>query len=252
MRVAFVGKGGAGKSVLAGTLARLLARQGHRVLAIDSDPMPGLALSLGVANCDTPLPDEVVEEHPDGERSRWRLRAGLTAEQAVARYALPGPDGVRMLQFGKLRGPAGRFARSQAGFRAIVAGLTGSDWSLIGDLPGGTRQPFFGWGAFADTVCVVAEPSAASLLSARRLSRLATTSDPPVVVAVANKVRQGGDADAVAAGCGLPVVATIPYDARVRTCDRDGRPLLDAAPDSPVVAAVRTLLERLLVMEVTR
>jgi cellulose biosynthesis protein BcsQ len=35
--LATAGKGGAGKSVLAGTLARILARRGHRVLAVDSD-----------------------------------------------------------------------------------------------------------------------------------------------------------------------------------------------------------------------
>jgi CO dehydrogenase nickel-insertion accessory protein CooC1 len=47
LRLAVVGKGGAGKSVIAGTLARLLARRGERVLALDSDLLPGLALSLG-------------------------------------------------------------------------------------------------------------------------------------------------------------------------------------------------------------
>ena len=49
LRVALVGKGGAGKSVIAGTLARILARRGHRVLALDVDTLPGLALSLGLA-----------------------------------------------------------------------------------------------------------------------------------------------------------------------------------------------------------
>ena len=62
MRVAFVGKGGAGKSSLAGTFARVLAETEHRVLALDSDPMPGLAYSLGLPSVDTGLPDEVVEE----------------------------------------------------------------------------------------------------------------------------------------------------------------------------------------------
>ena len=47
MRIAVVGKGGAGKSVIAGTTARLLARQGRRVLALDSDLLPGLSISLG-------------------------------------------------------------------------------------------------------------------------------------------------------------------------------------------------------------
>ncbi len=61
MRVAFVGKGGAGKSALSGTFARVLARRGDRVLALDSDPMPGMAFSLGVPASDAGLPDDVVE-----------------------------------------------------------------------------------------------------------------------------------------------------------------------------------------------
>ena len=49
MKVAFAGKGGAGKTMIAGTIARLLARRGRRVLAIDDDPSPNLALTLGIA-----------------------------------------------------------------------------------------------------------------------------------------------------------------------------------------------------------
>nr|MDQ6928786.1 AAA family ATPase [Actinomycetota bacterium] len=48
MKLAMVGKGGVGKTSISGTLARLLARRGRRVLAIDGDPNPNLALTLGV------------------------------------------------------------------------------------------------------------------------------------------------------------------------------------------------------------
>ena len=61
MRVAFVGKGGAGKSAIAGTFARTLARQGDPVLAIDSDPLPGLAFSLGLAVDDVREAGRVAE-----------------------------------------------------------------------------------------------------------------------------------------------------------------------------------------------
>lgn len=49
MRIAVAGKGGAGKTTIAATLARLYARQGRRVNAIDDDPNPNLAVALGVA-----------------------------------------------------------------------------------------------------------------------------------------------------------------------------------------------------------
>ena len=48
MKIAVCGKGGSGKSTISGALARHLARQGHKVVALDCDPNPNLGISLGV------------------------------------------------------------------------------------------------------------------------------------------------------------------------------------------------------------
>jgi len=247
VRVAFVGKGGAGKSAVAGTFARLLARRGEPVLAVDSDPMPGLSLSLGLGVAETPIPDEAVEERPEGEQGpRYRLRRGLSAVEAVQRYAQPAPDGVRLLQFGKVRAHVAPLVRSQFAFRQILDELPDDRWSLVGDLPGGTRQPFFGWGRYARTVLVVVEPTAKSLLSARRLARLDLAADRPErILAVANKVRQPGDADLVRRRTGLEVVAAVPWDEALVEAERLGRGLLDHAPDSPAVRVLESMADRL-------
>lgn len=241
-RIAFVGKGGAGKSMIAGTFVRLLAARGEPVLAVDSDPMPGLALSMGIETSDEGIPDDAVEENTDDEGPRYRLC--LPASEAVRRYAVTGPDGAMFLQFGKLRGVInGQMVRSQMAFRQIVDGLPPEEWHVVGDLPGGTRQPFFGWGRFARTVIVVAEPTAKSLLSARRLARLALAKEAPRVVAVASKVRQPGDVELVARRSGLEVVGAIPWDEAVAEGERRGRAPVDHAPGSPAVRAVESLLE---------
>lgn len=70
LRVAVIGKGGAGKTVLVGTMARLLARQGRQVLAVDLDTSPGLAFSLGVPLGEAGLPAEAVEADP-GANYGW-------------------------------------------------------------------------------------------------------------------------------------------------------------------------------------
>jgi CO dehydrogenase maturation factor len=46
MKIAISGKGGVGKTTLAGTLARLMADQGQKVLAIDADPDANLASAI--------------------------------------------------------------------------------------------------------------------------------------------------------------------------------------------------------------
>jgi CO dehydrogenase maturation factor len=95
MNVAIVGKGGCGKTSISGTMARLLARRGHDVLAIDGDPNPNLALTLGipVERIETlpTLPSDLVERTEDG------FRPTRTLDEVCSSHAVEGSDGVRLL-----------------------------------------------------------------------------------------------------------------------------------------------------------
>jgi CO dehydrogenase maturation factor len=247
LKVAFVGKGGAGKSAISGTFARLLARQGTAVLAVDSDPLPGLAWSLGLAIDDSPpIPDDAVVERQEGEKGpRYRLRPDLDPSEAVELYSVEAPDGVRFLQFGKVKaGQVQQLFRAQLAFLQIVRELPDDKWTVVGDLPGGTRQAFTGWGNFAQTVLIVVEPMAKSLLSARRLARMAEMEHGPQrVVAVASKVREHGDETMIERRTGLEVVASVPYDEAFADAERKGMAPIDDAPESPAVRAVESLVK---------
>lgn len=246
MRVAFVGKGGAGKSALSGTFARLLAESGEQVLALDSDPMPGMAFSLNLPQSDAGLPDEAVEAYDEDGRQQYRLSQGLTGSEAVERYAARGGDGLRFLQLGKARGPTWDNTRQHVGFQRVLDDLPGIGWSIVGDLPGGTRQPFMTWGRYARTFLVVVEPTPASLLTGRRLARLAEMSGGPRVLAVVNKVNAAVDAELVAERTGLEVVGSIPLDPALAMAARKGVGVLDVDRDAPAAAAVRSLVGALL------
>jgi CO dehydrogenase maturation factor len=252
LRVAFVGKGGVGKSAVAGTFARALARQGTPVLAIDSDPMPGLAFSVGVDVTDVGIPDDAVRERQEGEEGpRFRLRDGLSAADAVEQYSVEGPDGVRFLQFAKLRDNLRSTMRSQWAFRQILQDLPEDRWALVGDLPGGMRQPFFGWGDYAHTIFVVVEPTVKSMRAGRRLSRLALTENPPAVIGViANKVREEGDIARIEEATGLPVLGWVPWDEAFADAERTGKAAIDVAPDSAAVRAVEGIVGQLMAQAV--
>lgn len=244
IRVAFLGKGGAGKSTIAGTFARLLARRDEPVLALDSDPLPGLSYALGIEVDDQPIPDDAVVEGPD-DGPRFVLAPGLDPDQIINRYAVLGPDGVRYLQFGNTRGHISTIQRAQFAWTATVAGLDNAAWHLVGDLPGGTRQAMFGWAKYAECVLLVVEPTAKSLHSAKRLLRMAEAEwGPKRFAIVANKVQTDGDISRIASRLDRPVDGAVPLSHSIVAGDRLGSAPLDADPSGPFVEAVEALVEQ--------
>ena len=96
MKLAVAGKGGSGKTSISGTMARLLSRSGHRVLAIDADSNPNLALTLGIPTeryDDQPtLPRGLVQRHEGGGATLTQ-----SLDELVAAHSMTGPDGVTLL-----------------------------------------------------------------------------------------------------------------------------------------------------------
>lgn len=95
MKLAVAGKGGSGKTSISGTLARLLGRDGRRVLAIDGDSNPNLALTLGIAADrmdDLPTLTRDLLERNGGE-----ARLTKTLAEICATHSVSGPDGVTLL-----------------------------------------------------------------------------------------------------------------------------------------------------------
>ena len=240
--MAFTGKGGSGKSSIAGTFARVLAQADQPVLALDSDPLPGMPYALGIPVEDDPTPDDVVVEGPDGG-PRWVLRPGLDAANFIDDYATVCPDGVRYLQFGNLWGHISSLQRAQFAWSQVVRELDPDAWNLVGDLPGGTRQAMFGLAKYADTVLIVVEPTIKSIHVGRRLRNLAKADwAPPNIAVVANKVTGPDDVDLIAERVGLPVIGTVPADPTVLSADRAALAPIDSG-DGPFVESVRALVQ---------
>ena len=111
MRLAVCGKGGSGKTTISASLARLFARHGHTVTALDGDPNPNLATALGVpadvrARMQRVPREEIVEERTDihGNTDLFLTRP---FEDVLGEYGVVAPDGVGVLSMTGLLG-AGR------------------------------------------------------------------------------------------------------------------------------------------------
>ncbi len=71
MKIAISGKGGVGKTTLAGVMARILAKRGRKVLAIDADPDSNLASAIGLPKEALAKLDTLLSLFPKG--INWRL-----------------------------------------------------------------------------------------------------------------------------------------------------------------------------------
>ena len=104
-KIAIAGKGGTGKTTLAGTLARLIARDGHEVWAIDADSNPNLAVTLGLSETETaevlPIPRSILEESKDAEGKR-KLELRVPPREVCDEFGARGPDDVRLLVMGRV------------------------------------------------------------------------------------------------------------------------------------------------------
>ena len=105
MKIAVAGKGGSGKTTISATLARLFARRGRSVLAVDADSNPNLGASLGLTREQTAaaptVPREVLHEtrNPDGSFERT---LAVSPADIVSRYGVSAPDGVTLLVMGRV------------------------------------------------------------------------------------------------------------------------------------------------------
>lgn len=247
MHIAVAGKGGSGKSLIAGTLARILARRGHRVLTLDSDLVPGLSFSLGLGMRPEAMLSAAAERN---EKGRWALRSGVGPVRAIQRYAIDAPDGVRHLQCGKSDGTGlAPIMGSLNAFYAVIHRLpqaaTFRDWTIIGDLPAGSRHVAFEWAPYARGFLLVVEPTWKSAMTARRIAKIIRSRPGATVLPVASRVGEEGDRARVERMLGEPTIWAIPSDPAVSAAERRGLAVLDEAPDCSAVRAIEQLADRL-------
>jgi len=262
MKIAMVGKGGSGKTTLAGTLARVLARRNHRVLAIDGDPNPNLALALGLprdaADRIRTIPASLVEAVAGSGPAPSTLRLTMDRERVLDEYGAQAPDGIRLIVMGKpADGSAGSgcMCASHRAVRGLIAEMTSAGDDTITDMEAGLEHLKRGTARHVEAMLIVAEPYYRSLEAASRTFSLANELKIPHVHVVANKVRGDADRSAIEAYCaqhGMPVIGVVPYDEGFVAAEEAGAAPADYAAGSSGVRAVEAIADRLPELETVR
>ncbi len=259
MKIAMVGKGGSGKTTLAGTLARVLARRQHRVLAIDGDPNPNLALTLGMSRSAADLirsiPSSLVESVTGSGAAPATLRMTMERSRVLSEYAAQAPDGVKLIVMGKpADGSAGSgcMCASHRAVRGLIAELTGAGEHTITDMEAGLEHLKRGTARNVEAMLIVAEPYYRSLEAASRTFSLANELNIPHVYAVANKVRNDADRAAIETYCmqhGMPVIGVVPFEERFVAAEQAELAPVDFAGGSAGLTAIEAIADRLAELE---
>ena len=249
LRVAVAGKGGAGKTTLSSTLARLFAREGHDVIVVDGDSNPNVATALGIdrehAEAIQPLPMGLVSRNLKGNAA---LKEPVM--DIVRRFGGAAPDDVHVL---KMAMPAhadeGCLCSAHATVSALLADIEALPNTIsILDLEASPEHLSRGTTRHVDALLLVVEPYYRSFETAKRMAALASELPISRVGVVANKLRAPEDAQAISEYCqrhGLTLEGELPWSTQVLDADRAEIPLLDYDPSSPVVAAVSKLADKL-------
>jgi CO dehydrogenase maturation factor len=260
MKIAIAGKGGVGKTFIASTLARILARKGYNVLAVDADPNINLGYSLGISSeiTDRIVPlsdDEALVKEKTGIAPTEALGAMFnlspSVNDIVDRFGVEAPDGVKLLVMGTVKGgDAGCMCGANALLRVLVQHLLIQRKEiLIMDMVAGLEHLGRGTARRMNAMIVVLEPRMKSVDTLKRVLKMATEIEVNDVLAIGNKVANKLEQKFIEEKMeelGVPVIAYIPYDKYVAEADMKGVPVIDYNEESEAVKTVMKIMNSLL------
>lgn len=232
MKVAVSGKGGVGKTLVAGGLAYFFASKGLKTIAIDADPSPNLALTLGLSAEEArkilPISEnkELIESKT-GTGFSGVYRLTFTVDDIAKQYSVKTPFGVNLIVMGTVHSMgSGCTCAANAVVRALLQHLVVERGeAVVLDLEAGVEHIGRATAKHVDVMLVVADANVKSLEIAKHIHELAAKAGMKKVFLVGNKIANETQKEAIekfAEKNGLTVLEFVPFDQKVVEAEMSG------------------------------
>ncbi|KXA92804.1 hypothetical protein AKJ64_02170 [candidate division MSBL1 archaeon SCGC-AAA259E17] len=258
INIAVTGKGGVGKTTIAGTISRFLAKDGYRVIAVDADPDMNLDSVLGCDASDVvPLAEnETLIAERTGSKPGSSLVGGVfklnpKVDDIARSYCVKAPDDVNLLVMGTVKkGGSGCMCPADAFLRALFRHLVKNEEdAIVLDMEAGIEHLGRGTARSVDEILIVVEPGLKSVGTAERIKNLAEDLNVRRISSVMNKARGDEGTELVRnrlRELEIPFLETIPYDETFVKADLSGKAPLDMDTHSESIQAIKNIERKII------
>jgi len=248
--IALAGKGGTGKTSIAGlTLRYLIERKKGPVLAVDADSNSCLNETIGV-DIPTTL-GRLREESLQSVRSGSDRLGGMSTEQLLeyqVQQSIIESRGFDLIVMGRPEGP-GCYCAANNILRKYIDKLSEAYPYIVIDNEAGMEHLSRRTAQRIDLLLLLSDPAIRGIQTAKRIDELADELGLEIKrrVLIINRVSGNEEKElkSLAENLGLSVAGIVPQDNMVFEHDLRGRPIFKLPNDSKAVTAVFNILDSL-------
>lgn len=248
--IALAGKGGTGKTTIAGLAIRYIVEKKRKpVLAVDADSNNCLNEALGVDVHATI--GALREESLEVIRSGGERPGGMSMEQLFdyqVQQSLIESKGFDLMVMGRPEGP-GCYCAANNIIRKYTDKLSGSYPYVVIDNEAGMEHLSRRTTHKVDLLLIVSDPTVKGIQTAKRIDDLVDDLQLEIDMrrVIINRVsaNEGNELKARAEKDGLQVAGIVPQDPKISMFDLEGEPIFRLPDDSISVAALFGILDSL-------
>lgn len=258
--IALAGKGGVGKTTVAGMVIKYLAQnQPGSILAIDADPSSNLNMVLGldldwtVGDIREDMLQQVKATLVQGGAAMGGLPGGVSKREYLEyhiRSSLAEGSRFDLIAMGRGEGQ-GCYCAVNHNLREVVDGLSRHYAYVVIDNEAGMEHLSRRTTRDVQHLIIVSDPSQRGLVAAQRIAEMSKELDIRIEKSylVINRVNGelAPETGAFINKLGIPLLGTISTDAELSAFDATGKPLVDLPDESPVYQAVAKMMQKILV-----